>query len=348
MPIRSLRRALPRAHALAGSLLFSLFLSLPPAEVSAGAQPPQTAQDASATTEAKDLYMRGTELYAKEQYAEALDALEQSYALVASPNSSLLIARCLRELKRHADAVRRYELAEAEARQRVEQGEPRYVPTAEAASREAKALRGALGTVSLVVTGAPAGSIIEMNGAKTRLPETGRLTLLSPPGEVAITLRPPSGEPIARTALVEKGADVSVEIAAAPVMTPPREKRDEALSQKPSRPWALPAALAAGGVGLAGAAMFLGFGVSSQSTFDRLKEECGTKCGARRDEVEAGQREQTAANVGLALGAIGIAAGGVFTVLWITDPGRGASPNAAERSMEIAVGLGEARLRGTF
>lgn len=313
----------------------------------AGAKPLHTAPEPGATAEATALYTRGTELYAKEQYAEALDALEQSYALVASPNSSLLIARCLRELKRYADAVRRYELAEAEARERVEQGEPRYVPTAEAASKEGVALRSTLGSVSLRVTGAPAGSIIEMNEAKTRLPDSGRLTLLSPPGEVAITLKPPSGDPITRTALVEKGAEVSIEIVAAPAATSPAPAKDDDTQKKPSRPWALPAALVAGGVGIAGAAMFLGFGVSSQSTFDRLMQECGTKCGARRDEVEAGAREQTAANVGLALGVIGLAAGGVFTVLWITDPGPPA-PSGAARPLELAFGLGEVRLRGTF
>jgi len=317
-----------------------------PAE--AGAQP---AQDGTTVTEATELYARGADLFAKEQHAEALDALEQSYALVPSPNSNLLIARCLRELKRHADAVRRYELAEAEARERVERGEQRYVATAQAASNEGAALRATLGSVSVRVTGAPAGSILEMNGAKTRLPESGRLTLLSAPGEVAITLRPPSGDPITQTAVVEKGAEISVAINAAapgakgPIAAPEPEDR----ATRPIRPWALPAALGAGGVGIAGAAIFLGFGVSSQSTFDRLQQECGTRCGARRDEVEAGRREQTVANVGLAVGAIGIAAGGLFTYLWITDPGRGApAEGAAARPIEIGVGLGEARLRGTF
>lgn len=324
-----------RALALTGALMTALLL---PAEARA-----QPTQDGTAVAEATELYARGADLFAKEQHAEALDALEQSYALVPSPNSSLLIARCLRELKRHADAVRRYELAEAEARERVERGEQRYVPTAQAASNEGAALRATLGSVSVRVTGAPAGSIVEMNGAKTRLPESGRLTLLSAPGEVAITLRPPSGDPITQTALVEKGAEISVEINAAPTAT----KAPNA--DRPIRPWALPVALGAGGVGVAGAAIFLGFGVSSQATFDRLQQECGTRCGARRDEVEAGRREQTVANVGLAVGAIGIAAGGLFTYLWITDPGRGApAEGAAARPIEIGFGLGEARLRGTF
>lgn len=310
-----------------------------PAEVQA-----QPAQDGKTVAEATELYARGADLFAKERHAEALDALEQSYALVPSPNSSLLIARCLRELKRHADAVQRYELAEAEARERVERGEQRYVPTAQAASNEGAALRATLGSVSVRVTGAPAGSIVEMNGAKTRLPESGRLTLLSAPGEVAITLRPPSGDPITQTARVEKGAETSVEINAGP-----SAGRGPNPVDRPTRPWALPAALGAGGVGVAGAAIFLGFGVSSQSTFDRLHRECGTRCGARRDEVEAGRREQTVANVGLAVGAIGIAAGGLFTYLWITDPGRGApAEGAAARPIEIGFGLGEARLRGTF
>lgn len=341
-PRRSARRALVLAGALSAALLSA---------AQGGAQPASSPASADATREAASLYARGTDLYAKEQYAEALDALEQSYALVASPNSSLLIARCLRDMNRHADAVRRYELAEAEARQRVEQGEQRYVPTAQAAAKEGQALRATLGAVSLRVTGAPAGTIIEMNGARTRLPESGRLTLLSAPGEVAITLRPPSGDPIARQALVEKGAEVAVEISvAAPVPEPPpRANTAEQGDRGPSRGWALPAALAAGGVGLAGAAMFIGFGVSSQSTFDELMQACGTKCGARRDEVEAGARAQTIANIGLAVGAVGLAASGVLTVVWITDPSRTAAPQGSTAPrFELTLGRGQARIRGTF
>jgi hypothetical protein len=208
--------------------------------------------------------------------------------------------------------------------------------------------------VRLHVTGAPDGTIVELQGAKTRLPSDGNLTLLSAPGDAIVTIQPPSGEPVTRTSTVVAGAEVTLDVAlqspvqSTPIAVPPRD-RPQPSDGGERRPWALPVAIAAGGVGLIGTAMFIGFGASSQATFDELKLACGASCDARRDEVEAGEREQTFANVSLVLGVTGLAASAAFTILWLTDEGAPPAPgSSASRRVKLVVGPGHARVQGTF
>src|SRR4051794_20085279 len=47
--------------------------------------------------EATELYSRGAEHVAKNRCDQALPLLERSYTLLESPNTELLIARCLRD-----------------------------------------------------------------------------------------------------------------------------------------------------------------------------------------------------------------------------------------------------------
>jgi hypothetical protein len=74
----------------------------------------------------------------------------------------------------------------------------------------------------------------------------------------------------------------------------------------------------AGGVGLAGLALFAIAGLSAKSAYDKLQADCGhTPCTdeAHRSDIEGGRMMQTAANIGLATGLVGLGVGATLLVL---------------------------------
>ena len=74
----------------------------------------------------------------------------------------------------------------------------------------------------------------------------------------------------------------------------------------------------AGGVGLAGLALFAIAGLGAKSAYDKLEADCGrTPCTdeAHRSDIEGGRMMQTAANIGLATGLVGLGAGATLLVL---------------------------------
>jgi hypothetical protein len=74
----------------------------------------------------------------------------------------------------------------------------------------------------------------------------------------------------------------------------------------------------AGGVGLAGLALFAIAGLGAKSAYDKLQTDCGhTPCTdeAHRSDIEGGRLMQTAANIGLAAGLVGLGVGATLLVL---------------------------------
>src|SRR4051812_28705663 len=79
---------------------------------------------------AQKTFAAGSNLYDAHHYEEALAAFKASYQIVASPNSRLMVARCLRDLARNAEAYREYDAVVAEAAR----GGDRYKSSGEAAA----------------------------------------------------------------------------------------------------------------------------------------------------------------------------------------------------------------------
>ena len=293
---------------------------------------------------ATELYAKGKNLLESGQTTEALEALEQSYATVPSPNSSLLIARCLRDMERTEAALRRYEQTENEAKAKIDAGEAKYKPTADAAAAERKDLLSKVGTIKVQVKNAPKSTDIVLNGAAEPLPADGQLSLRALPGDTRVQIRPFGKEPLTRTVNVKTGADseLDIDMAATP---------SSGASMLSHRKWMLPAAIGAGGVGVVGMGLFVGFGVSSQATYDELRRKCGFSCRGRRSEVESGATQQTVANVGLALGLVGLAAGGTLFALWYTgNKHKNSSDSGGRESTPIGLSVGPQKvmLQGSF
>ncbi len=302
--------------------------------------------------EARRLFGEGSRLYLAGRYDEALSALEASYKLVPSPNSGLLIARCLRELRRPVESAQMFASVESEARRRVHEGDARYAPTADAAATEGARVRAGLGRLHVRVHHAPPGTRLTVDGAPVAMTSDQEVVVLHPAGDATVRLTPPEGAEQSQSVSVGAGAEVKMEFELAPRGStpppPPPPGPGEPPAPAPSDAASsiyVPAAWISGGVALTGLGFFTGFGLASRSKFDDLQNRCGqTGCGpADRAEADAGKRDQTIANVGLVVGLLGAAATGVFVVLAVTDHHDGSN-----RTTELRVGPGSAHVRVAF
>ena len=92
------------------------------------------------------------------------------------------------------------------------------------------------------------------------------------------------------------------------------------------------AGFVAGGVGLAGLALFAIAGLGAKSAYDKLETECGgVPCTdeAHRSDIEGGKMLQTAANIGLAAGLTGLGVGATLLVLGSRSPAEKRGPSAS-------------------
>jgi len=270
-------------------------------------------------------FTEGTAHFQAKRWAEALEAFEHSFSLVASPNTKLMIARCLRELGRRTDAADAYADAAAEAHRRVTAGEGKYKQTADAAATEGAAVRAQLGTLRVHVA-RPAGATLTVDTKVVELSKDGDVTVLHEPGTASVTVRDATGAEQRQTVTVQANGTVQMDFAvqSAPPAPPPLSRPPASAPERPRSSWPVPAALVAGGVTLAGLGVFIGFGASSQATYDRLSARCGpSSCGpADRGEADSGKRDQTIANVGIAVSAVAAVATIVFVAVALTSSDR--------------------------
>jgi hypothetical protein len=298
----------------------------------------QNSTTASAAVEAKRLFAEGSALYLSARYEAALEALRSSYELVPSPNSQLVIARCLRELGRLVEAQEAFGAAEAEARRRAAEGTVKYKQTTESAAVEGAAVRSALGTIHVRVEGVAADTKLEVDGASTELPADGDLIVWHVPGEVAVSLHSGSGMEQKQTVTVRAGAEVTMGFGRPEPAPPERESTVPARASLPVSPpmavaehpqanapqgpsWASPAAITSGALTAVGAGMFIGFGLASEAAFNNLKTRCGNHCGpADRPDARRGQTDQLIANVSLVAGSLAAAATATFVIIAASSP----------------------------
>jgi hypothetical protein len=298
--------------------------------------------DPSALAAAKKRFAEGSTLYLAGRYAEALEVLKTSYDLVPSPNSELVIARCLRELGRLVDAQSAFADAEVEARRRVAEGSAKYEETANSAASEGAAVRAGLGTIRIRTEGAEAGAKLTIDGVATAIPAKGDLIVWHNPGQVSVSMGAASGLEQTQVATIRAGAEVTMGFARpeppAPSGPPPQvPQREPAPLVDPVLPdahrspngsagsrWAKPAALASGMVTVAGASMFAGFWAAGHGLYQDLKTACGQMpgCGsqAQRSQAQTGKNDELIANISLAVGAVAAAATVTFVTIAIFDP----------------------------
>ena len=116
----------------------------------------------------------------------------------------------------------------------------------------------------------------------------------------------------------------------------------------------VPIGIAAAGVGVAGFTLFAIAGSMSNGTYGDLEDLCGGEraCPPNRaaeaaDLQDSGRTQQTLANVGLIVGAVGVAAGATLLVIGLTGDSNETETGSAPKA-SLAIGPSWTGVRGRF
>lgn len=271
---------------------------------------------------AQKTFEAGDDLYEHGRYEEAITAFRASQKLFASPNSRLMIARCLRELGRAAEAHAEFEATVQEA----QQNGGRYAETLAAAVAERDATKATIAFLVVDPATQPGLEGLRIGEQRYTSEHFGKPIALDP-GRVEIVTIVNGADGRAATLNAEAGKtyplpDLSETppTSSAPAATtsaPPVQDTSGAVATNDSRSGLRTAAWISAGVGVVGAAGFAVFGIMTKSQFDSLRSECpgGACTSAHQDDIDAGERYQLFANVGLAVAVVGIGAGATLFVL---------------------------------
>lgn len=289
-------------------------------------------------------------LFDAKRYQEAITAYRASYEIVASPNSRLMIARSLAHLNRLDEAHAELLGAVADAKEAAAADE-KYAPTLKAAEAELAQLEPKVGRVEIALGATLAEAKVSVGKRALGPGELGAPVVVTP-GKVTVVATLADGRRAERELSVAAGATekVQLDLEAAPKSETAPAPAPAPAPIAPARPADSPPpplrtyALIAGGVGVAGFATFAAFGLMNKSKFDDLESSCTSDghCGpGRQDDIDAGKRYQTIANIGLGVGIVGLAAG---TTLFLLS-----SPKKREGArLELRLAPGHASLGGRF
>ncbi len=259
-----------------------------------------------------------------QRYEEALAGYRESHALVASPNSRLMIARSLQELGRLDEAYHEYELAVAAAED-LAQRQPSYVKTAAAARHELEALRSRVAWLTIELGDVPADSSVTVGGKPVAVSALDEPVVVVP-GRVDVVATGPDGRVARAEVHLAAGRDRTVTLqldetvtvgeppptAAAATAVPEAEPATASTQERAERgPRFRGAAVATTSVGGAGLVAFAVLGAMARSRYEDLDAACpdGLCPTERGDDIDGGRRLQTAANVALAVGVAGVGTG---------------------------------------
>jgi hypothetical protein len=298
--------------------------------------------------EAQKSFEIGSKRFDAKRYGEALEAFQASYDVVRSPNTRLMIARCLRELNRPREAYAEFTGTVAEVTAIAEKDE-RYAKTLEAAQAELDALKAKTALLKVSILGASGETEVQIGDLTLSSNELAEPIAL-PPGKTTVSAANASGERVERTLDLKAGeaaaVDLDLSVKAPPPASPPPEPVavEATTSGTPLRTLAY----VAGGVGVAGLATFTVFGIMNNSKYGDLQDTCpDNRCPTGvEDDIDTGKTYQTIANVGLIVGGVGLAAGAVLFVM-STGESEGATGAQASRT-ELTLGPGYVGVRGRF
>jgi hypothetical protein len=334
---RSTRTAFAACCALSVALLASS------SSVAGGVSPIDAT--AEQKKDAMEHFTAGKQAIEAKNWEKAALELRTSLAAVDSPNARLELSRALRESGNAAEAYAEYGRV-IESATALAAKEPRYAQTAEAATSERAELEPKLAFVVVSGQNMPADAVLKVGGRAIPATEW-KAPIVVPAGAVDVVLLDANGKELSRqtvAAAVGKKASVSFDASPAPPPPPqppgkpdPDDKPD---FNKPDQPspdvgTTTPAnarlrtyAYVAGGVGVAGLALFTIFGILDNSTYSDLQSACPNNAcpPGKQSEIDSGRTQQTIANVGLVVGAVGVAAGATLFVLSLPKSSSSSAP----------------------
>jgi hypothetical protein len=339
MPMTLPKRSSPRLLALVLSLACAA--SHAPRALAAGDNPGRASP--VKREQAQTRFERGKKLFADKKYGEALEEFRASFDLVASPNTHLFMARCLRETGKLVEAYVEFGRAAIEAKELAVE-DSRYAKAGESAVAERNELAKRLGFVTITVENARDATTLKVAGEEVRRAGWGE-PVPALPGNVEISVETPPSAPVVRTIAIAAGAKESVTIdasaATAPTTAGPVTTRPDDVAGR--RRTARTIAYVTGAIGVVGLATFTIAGLSARSTFNSLQDQCKGPCPpSRQSDIDSGQTKQTIANVGLVIGIVGLATGTTLFLLG-GDPSKPEAPHTA-----LSIGPGTLSLQGSF
>lgn len=318
------------------------FLVLPSRTAHAAGVSVEAASEAQAG-QASEKYRAGMEAFEGQKFEVALGLFRESYDIVASPNSHLMIGRTLAKMGKVAEAYGHIESSIREARAAAEKSE-KYRKTLSAAMTEREELKSKVGFVVVEL-----GGEVSLAGRTLASTEMGQPIAVDP-GTTEVVLKLASGEEVREKVDVQPGQETKVGLAphggpagpatpCAPTMAP-AEPAQAGINQKTL-------ALVTGGVAVAGFATFGVFGYLDNKAYSDLQDSCANDICARSksSDAEKGRTYQTIANVGLGVGA---AFAVTSLLLYFTAPSGSVSVHTGGTAPTLAVGPGHVALRGRF
>jgi hypothetical protein len=318
----------------------------------------QTVDDGTRNA-ARSLASQGKEAFDKADWDRARDLFHRAYSLVPAPTIALYEGRALAKLRRFVEAEEAYMRA-ARTTLDAESPEP-FRKAVHDAEDDLLALRVKMPKVTIVPSG-PGASHPELSVTLDGHPlKSALLGVEMPidPGEHTLRAVVPGAEPVQVTfSVVEKQqqkVDVPVPRAGhiakslqvvnarpsllEPVATPP--------TSRPSQ-WHLPAALIAGGVGVAGVATGVITGLMAGSRYSKAERECpGRACvegSSGWDTVQSFRTLRTVSTVGYIVGGVGLAAG---ATLFLLTPSKTTSSARAD-SVHVWLNVSSVGVAGAF
>ena len=316
-----------------------------PSSLAAGA-PVDQATDAQ-KQEAQTLFLDAKKSFDEKQLEKALTGFRASYDAVASPNSLLMVARTLVALDRIEEAYTVYEEATRVAQEAAAK-DKKYEPAVEAAKKEFEDLRPRVALVTLEVVGATPDTELFVNDQPVARDQWGKEMPMRV-GAASVTAKATGKPEFQQDLTISGGAStqrIDLQTFWAPAPPPPAETTTDTKAEGSvdllgldKRTWAY----IAGGVGAAGIVTFGVFGAMNRSKFNSLEDDCpNSVCLTdRSDDIDAGKRYQTIANVGLVVGVVGLGTG---TVLYLLSDDKGRE----QPTTQVGVGPGSVTLQGTF
>lgn len=314
-------------------------------------------------------FQEGLQLLKKGRPAEAQKAFEESFGIVASPNSYLMVGRALREQKELVQAYETLERVEALSQKLAGSGDAaasKYAETAKMAAEDKKELRAQLGMLNLKLAGAFAEATVRV-GSRELSGEDLKRPVAVVPGPVRLEATTASGETTSRDVSVAAGQELEVELGApAPVAPAPPPKRvDHAVEHPPaarkSKSKVGDAAVAAFGVGALGAGIGVaGLVMASETAKERDACQASPDCvasGAIDFHTQHHKAESAMGIVGLAVGGAALVTGGVLLAVHLASSDGSETPRAVApkrvraarwHTLTLDLSVQSARLRGTF
>lgn len=297
------------------------------------------------TKKALEVFKKAQALYKAGKYAEALPLFRESYGLTPSPNSQIYIARCLAGTGDHVGAYLEYNAIIADVDRR---NDPKYQPARDSAvtERDESAAKIALLTVEVRN---PTGETRLSIGGRDIPRESWSQALPFVPGPVDVTVITPPGAPKPQSVTLKAGDKQQISVDAAPAVAGGPQNPPPG-GGGGSRAILRPVAYAAGGLGVAGFVMFGVAGGLATAAYSDLDSKCTKSSGKRvcpsnlQGQIDSGKLDQTLANVGLVVGAVGVAAGVTFFLL-SREPKKEAAP---QPQVQGVIGPSYLGLQGTF